>query len=786
MKQQQVPGNMGPLTPRQREITGILLCSLAVFAIVSLYVHTAGWLGYQIQHWLRVIFGQTAVVFCVLLVVFSLHLFKGIYWPIKWRKQAGYLLLLSTITTIYHLSFVYQGYQLPPSLAEEIHYATSGQGAGIFGAVLMVSFLTVFGLPGTYIILASLFLISVILVFDISFLALFRGIYRLSGDGVTNGVRNVFEGFRAQKRRWQDWQEIRKLALIEQNVTVGKRRRLKAKGTLVKPQDKENDVQALDVSRLPVAFHDQSEYQDQDDSADVNSIAEDDLITQVLEPQDKSESHKERRKSSANFSSSEAGEWKLSGTPQANQTFRLPPVYILKKGLAKLRRNSGESKQKLLEDTFASFGISAKVVNICQGPVVTRYELQPAPGIKVNRITGLADDLALALAAADVRIEAPVPGKSVVGIEVPNKETQPVLLREIIEHTTFAENPSKVALALGKDIAGNPVVADLKKWLHLLVAGSTGSGKSVCLNSIIASILYKADPNEVKLLMIDPKRVELAIYDGIPHLISPVVTDPKKAAVALRWAVVEMERRYKLFADTGVRNIDMYTQLPSEDEEGKEREHLPYIVIIVDELADLMMVAASDVEDAICRIAQMARAARMYPVIATQRPSVDVITGLIKANVPSRISFSVSSQVDSRTILDMGGAERLIGKGDMLFYPLGASKPTRAQGAWIADKEVEALVRFWKKQGEPDYQEAVVEPTELVPENSDEDELLEDAIRLVVETGQASISMLQRRFRIGYSRAARLIDMMEVRSIVGPHQGSKARDVLVDSASIER
>lgn len=352
----------------------------------------------------------------------------------------------------------------------------------------------------------------------------------------------------------------------------------------------------------------------------------------------------------------------------------------------------------------------------------------------------------------------------------------------------MAEHPSPVALALGKDIAGKPVIADLKKWLHVLVAGATGSGKSVCLNSMIASILFRTTPEVVKLLMVDPKRVELSVYDGIPHLISPVVTDPKKAAIALRWAVGEMERRYELFAQHGVRNIDMYAELAAEQKDGEEEplEHLPYIVIIVDELADLMMVAAVEVEDAICRLAQMARAAGMYLIIATQRPSVDVITGLIKANVPSRISFAVSSQVDSRTILDMGGAERLIGKGDMLYYPIGASKPTRAQGAWISDKEVEALVEFWKKQGEPDYQEDVQEaaPDFSLPEE-EEDELLEDAIRLVVENGQASISMLQRRFRIGYSRAARLIDIMEVKGIVGSYQGSKPRDVLVDSAILE-
>lgn len=474
----------------------------------------------------------------------------------------------------------------------------------------------------------------------------------------------------------------------------------------------------------------------------------------------------------------------------------MPSVNLLKKSSQNIKHSLSENKSKLLEKTFDSFGIIAKVVNVCQGPVVTRYELQIGPGIKVSRITSLADDLALALAATNVRIEAPVPGKSVVGIEVPNKTTQPVLIRDVIEHPGFMNHPSKVAMALGKDIAGEPVIGDLKKWLHLLVAGATGSGKSVCLNAIIISLLFRATPEEVKLLMIDPKRVELANYDGIPHLISPVITDLKKAATALKWAVGEMERRYKLFADVRVKNIESYYQycdlqnekLSKEDiaQEEEEIEHLPYIVIIVDELADLMMVAASEVEDAICRLAQMARATGMYLILSTQRPSVDVITGLIKANVPSRISFAVSSQIDSRTILDMGGAERLIGKGDMLYYPMGASKPNRAQGAYVSDKEVQALVRFWKKQAEPEYEAEVLKESSTVSVVSDDtDELLEDAIRLVVETGQASISMLQRRFRIGYNRAARLIDTMEVRSIVGPYQGSKPREVLIDSDSLD-
>lgn len=446
-------------------------------------------------------------------------------------------------------------------------------------------------------------------------------------------------------------------------------------------------------------------------------------------------------------------------------------------------KEADDGRAALLEDTLASFGIDGRVVSVSRGPTVTRYEVQPPPGVKVSRIVGLADDIALALAATGVRIEAPVPGKSVVGIEVPNKDTSPVVLREILESDEFQTSTSRLTIGLGRDIAGKPLVADLQKLLHLLIAGATGSGKSVCLNSIITSLLYKADPDEVKMMMIDPKRVELSVYDGIPHLITPVVTDPKEAAGALRWAVKEMERRYQLLAKTGVRNLDAYNRRRRKPE-GLD-EFVPYLVVIIDELADLMMVASADVENSIVRLAQMARAAGIYLIIATQRPSVDVITGLIKANVPSRLAFAVSSQVDSRTILDMGGAERLLGRGDMLFHPIGAPKPVRAQGAWVSDTEVESVAEAWRAQAEPEYIEEVIEtpPTEAADDDDVQDELFDDAVALVREQGHASVSMLQRRFRIGYARAARLIDVMEVQGIVGPYQGSKPREVIgIDGA----
>ena len=429
---------------------------------------------------------------------------------------------------------------------------------------------------------------------------------------------------------------------------------------------------------------------------------------------------------------------------------------------------------KLLEKTLKDFGVDAIINQVTKGPTITRYEIQPKAGVKVSKIVGLVDDIALSLAAKSIRIEAPIPGKSAIGIEVPNEESQIVTLREVIESDEFNSNSYSLNFAIGKDISGLPIIADIAKMPHLLIAGSTGSGKSVCVNTIINSILYSANPDEVKFLMIDPKVVELTNYNGIPHLLIPVVTDPKKASFALNWAVTEMTKRYKLFADNGVRDISGYNE--------RCEEKLPKVVIIIDELADLMMVSPNEVEDAICRLAQMARAAGMHLIVATQRPSVDVITGVIKANIPSRIAFAVSSQTDSRTILDMGGAEKLLGKGDMLFYPVGAPKPIRLQGAFISDREVGNIVGYVKSQvDEINYTTDLIDNIDkgISLENVSEDDLIKDAIEFVVSSNQGSASMLQRKFRIGYNRAARLIDEMEERGIVGPSEGSKPRKVLM-------
>ena len=474
-----------------------------------------------------------------------------------------------------------------------------------------------------------------------------------------------------------------------------------------------------------------------------------------------------------------------------DEHYEYPPVELLSMNNKKNSRGSAKALAEnaaKLQKTLFSFGVSAKVENVSVGPTITRYELKPAEGTRVSKIANLADDIALNLAAETIRIEAPIPGKQAVGIEVPNEKKEAVHLREVIESDEFENNKSKLSVALGKDVAGNTVIADIAKMPHVLIAGSTGSGKSVCINSIITSIIYNAKPSEVKLVMVDPKVVELSVYNGIPHLLIPVVTDPKKAAGALAWAVIEMDDRYNKFAQKGVRDLKGYNKAIEKENENAK---LPQIVIIIDELADLMMVAAKDVEEAICRLAQKARAAGMHLVIATQRPSVDVITGLIKANVPSRIAFAVSSQIDSRTILDCTGAEKLLGKGDMLFYPVGSTKPQRVQGAFVSDDEVEKIVDFIKlNAGEVVYNNEIIESIEnsnksdkelLESEASENtcDPLLNEAIETVVETGQASTSFIQRKFKVGYARAGRIIDQMEERGIISGYQGSKPREVLM-------
>lgn len=491
---------------------------------------------------------------------------------------------------------------------------------------------------------------------------------------------------------------------------------------------------------------------------------------------------------------------------ELKQAYQLPPISLLEaegEKKVKIDRDSLIMNSRILEKKLLDYGVEGKVVEVRPGPVITVYEFEPAPGVKVSRIVNLADDLALALSALSIRIVAPIPGKSVVGIEVPNPNRETVYLKEIIDTEAFRSSKSKLSFGLGKDISGDPFIVDLAKMPHLLVAGSTGSGKSVSINSMICSILFKATPEEVKFLMIDPKMLELSDYEGIPHLLLPVVTNPKKAAVSLKWLVDEMERRYTVLAEKGVRNIEAYHQrmekeqkekgkvykrkgdVLEEDEEKplEEMEKLPYIVVVIDELADLMMISSREVEESITRLAQMARAVGIHLILATQRPSVDVLTGIIKANFPARISFQVTSKVDSRTILDTIGAEHLLGAGDMLFLPPGSSKMIRIHGAFVSSAEIKRIVEFLKKQGKPSYDPSILQEVrkekEAVGEEDEYDEKYDEAVAFVAETGQASISLIQRRFRIGYNRAARIIEKMEEEGVVGPSDGIKPREVLI-------
>lgn len=517
----------------------------------------------------------------------------------------------------------------------------------------------------------------------------------------------------------------------------------------------------------------------------------DEIIKKVnssVKPKDKPD-NKDKPETKKDAKSGKTGE-----PVQVFHTYQKPPIECLKYANNASAMNYEEELKNnatKLVDTLNSFGVSTKIVDICRGPSVTRYELQPAAGVKISRITSLADDIALALASSGVRIEAPIPNKSAIGIEIPNKHRATVSLREIIETPVYKNAKSKLNVGLGKDITGNTICADIAKMPHLLIAGTTGSGKSVCLNAMIVSILYNSNPDEVKLLMIDPKQVEFTIYNGIPHLLVPVVSDPRKAAGALGWAVTEMLQRYKMFSENSVRDIKGYNKLAATSE---TLTPMPHIVIFIDELSDLMMAAPNEVEDSICRLAQMARAAGMHLVIATQRPSVNVITGIIKANIPSRIALSVSSQVDSRTIIDMAGAEKLLGYGDMLFSPVGVSKPVRVQGCFLSDEEVESVVKFIKTQGEEKkYDEKVMEEIERQaviekkPSSSSSDcdsgeggdEMIPKAIEVVVEAQMASTTLLQRKLKLGYARAARIIDELEQRQIVGPFEGSKPRKVLI-------
>lgn len=805
-RQSKRPASDEPRSDVRQEIIGLLVSAAGVWIFLALGNRGGGKLGELLGQGIRAIAGGVgAWVAAGALVWFGIYLIYLRYHrrPFDWGRRATGLLLLFLAQQLIVQLWEYAAHE-SGGLWEN---AVQGFGGGIIGWLLAVPLTSIFGHGGRYVVLVAALLIGLVLNTDITLGGVVNWIKERLFDGA-RGAKDVAGDFytlvKTQAEESGEAMRKRRSAATEELNTIGERKK-PAPEPAVAVKAPEPEAPAIRInSTVPLAEAPARP------AADTSAPKPEPVIRRAEPPAADDLAAKASKSVQAAAEKGKKGDeveavklvttakGQLALDPdQLGDAYQLPPIGMLPKPAPKqgTSRQDHLERAELLERTLKTFGVDARVVEISPGPAVTRYELQPGEGVRVNKFTALADDLALALAAEDIRIEAPIPGKAAVGIEVPNKERQAVPLREVMETPPFLNSASKLAVAFGKDNAGNPVVGDLGKMPHLLIAGSTGSGKSVCMNTIICSLLFKARPDEVKMLMIDPKMVELSTYNGIPHLMAPVITDVKKAAGYLKGAVKEMEVRYELFAASGCRNLQQYNQQcldnPGDDPENP-RKPLPYIIIFVDELADLMMVAPADVEDSICRLAQMARACGMHLVIATQSPRVDVITGLIKANIPSRIAFAVSSQVDSRVIMDYAGAERLLGRGDMLYHPTGLSKAMRAQGAFIDEKQVEELVRFVKTQAKPVYtaEEVAVElgkgkgggggaaGGEVEP-SSAADAIFPQAVRVVVEHGQASVSILQRRLRCNYNKAARLIDMMEERGFVGPHQGSKPRDVLI-------
>jgi len=745
------------------DLVVITMIVISILLIVLIYGNS-GWIGEHLSPALGGIMGWMKYILPIGIFAISIYLVieDKEYLYSKLMQYATFLLCISTVMTIYQISKgnININNDFNTILQQAYELGSKNVGGGAIGAVIAVPLTKLLGMVGTIILLIGISIINFVFIFNIKPTEIIENIIdniiQKRNDRIKDEIDeeeievDIEENKKEKKRKRKNKEEIE--VPMEDQITIN----LNERKPKEKSRDKENEKIEKKANNSPDYLENNLFKQEQEQKEEKTKevlVLEHTLTTQ-------------------------------------DENYEFPPIQLLSEGEGRVIKGGKKALADTatrLQKTLYSFGVSAKVENVSVGPAITRYEIKPAEGVRVNKIANLADDIALNLAAESIRIEAPIPGKQAVGIEIPNKENEIVHLRDIIETDKFKDHKSKLAFALGKDVAGEEVVTDIAKMPHVLIAGSTGSGKSVCINTLITSIIYKAKPSEVKLVMVDPKVVELSVYNGIPHLLIPVVTDPKKAAGALAWAVQEMVNRYSLFASKGVRDVKGYNEaLDKQGGEGK----LPQIVIIIDELADLMMVAAKDVEDAICRLAQMARAAGMHLVIATQRPSVDVITGIIKANIPSRIAFAVSSQVDSRTILDMVGAEKLLGKGDMLFYPSGASKPTRVQGAFVSDKEVEKIVDFLKSNGgEASYNEDILESIEKsnstdkeleqVTEEDDTDPFLMEAIETVIETGQASTSFIQRRFKVGYARAGRIIDQMEERGIISGYQGSKPREVLI-------
>ena len=752
------------------QIKAVLLLALAVFALIALFKPTQGGkAAFLFNSLLRSLAGEGALVIPLLLVLAALLVLLPAGRNRFRHRLTGFIILPFLLITYLHLKYLEAAALAGSGFAffsESIKLGLAQAGGGALGAILGTSLYLSLGPLGGRLFIGAVGLISLLLIFDFSLKKFAAALKRLATNilkltgrtlkGLAGALKMALKGvFKKSKA---------------QLIISGQEESTKA-ATFKVTGEAENQTAAL--STLPKVLQ----------------------VPEGGSPGSKEEiiyGEKEARAAGHNNDSAAAGAGAATskfkpaeGKPAAGQDYLFPPLNLLSRPQQNEpdQAKISSKRAKLLESTLFSFGVMARVTHVQTGPTVTRFEVQPEAGVKVSRISSLADDLALNLEAPLVRIEAPIPGKAAVGIEVPNKVISLVALREVLEDPVFAKNSSPLTIGLGKDIAGNTVVADLIKMPHLLIAGATGAGKSACLNTIINSIFYKAGPGEVRFLMIDPKVVELSIYNAVPHLLMPVLTDPRQASLALRNLVREMGRRYDLFAQLTVRDITTYNELASNDE---ELEKLAYLVVIIDELADLMIVSPGEVEDSIARLSQMSRAAGIHLVVATQRPSVDVLTGIIKANITSRIAFTVSSQVDSRTILDTAGAEKLLGSGDMLFYPVGAVKPFRVQGAYVSESEVKRVTDFLKEQNLKVFAEESVFLENSEIKTADEaDELFGEAIDLVVKTGQASISLLQRRFRIGYTRAARLIDDLELKGVVGPFEGSKPREVLISDEQAE-
>lgn len=781
--------------PMNIDIVVISLIILSILSAVLIYSN-AGALGSTLSPVLGGLMGIIKYVIPIGIFVIGIYMMKenNDYLFYKIVEYVVFLFAIAAILHIYHFSKIplADNVTFEELVSAAYNFGMSNQGGGAIGAIVAVPLINLLGSIGATIICIGAAIIALVLILEIK---------------PTEMFLDYVDSREERREAWQDEREQMRERREERRNARHKRVSDVAHETVEHDKAKENAVQGQ-IELMPDEiiinhFNDQEPETPKKESKGFSIFGrkkkdDPEELDNIFEHSKNNNNNKVNEKVETNDIFVEEEKQKQDNTKAVLQLehtmtvedehYEYPPVNLLTKGDKKTTKAGAKALTDTatkLQKTLYSFGVSAKVENVSVGPAITRYELRPAEGVRVSKIANLADDIALNLAAETIRIEAPIPGKQAVGIEVPNKEKEMVHLREVIESPEFENNKSKLSVALGKDVAGQNIIADIAKMPHVLIAGSTGSGKSVCINTIITSFIYNAKPSEVKLVMVDPKVVELSVYNGIPHLLIPVVTDPKKAAGALAWAVQEMDNRYKLFAEKGVRDLKGYNKaLEKEELDGK----LPQIVIIVDELADLMMVAAKDVEDSICRLAQKARAAGMHLVIATQRPSVDVITGLIKANVPSRIAFAVSSQVDSRTILDQVGAEKLLGKGDMLYFPSGASKPTRVQGCFVDDSEVEKIVDFVKANGEAKYSEDIIESIEnnnksdreiAEDKDDDSDEFLPEAIETVIEIGTASASLIQRKFKVGYARAARIIDQMEERGIISGYQGSKPREVLM-------